>query len=101
MRAVQQANIEVHELSLFVPELRGMASTLTVVALDGGEMVALVRQADAKSVCQALIDAANARGTPDNLTAAVVRMTGPIPARPPPSGLGEKLRRLVLGLRSL
>jgi len=193
MRAVQQANIEVHELSLFVPELRGMASTLTVVALDGGEMVAahvgdsrlylvregaaiqltkdhtvaaerqrlgllserqarthagksiltrslgrelicsidriflplsqddvlilcidglhgvlgdreieaLVRQADAKAVCQALIDAANARGTPDNLTAAVVRMTGPIPARPQPSGLGEKLRRLVLGLRSL
>src|SRR5438132_10534972 len=25
MRAVQQANIEVHELSLVVPELRGMA----------------------------------------------------------------------------
>src|SRR2546429_2320828 len=40
MRAVQQANIEVHELSLFVPELRGMASTLTFVALDRGEMIA-------------------------------------------------------------
>ena len=192
MRAVQQANIEVHELSLFVPELRGMASTLTFVALDRGEMIAahvgdsrlylmregtavqltkdhtvaaerqrlgllserqarthvgksvltrsfgrelictidrislplsqgdvlvlcsdglhgvlgdreieaLVREADAAAACQALIDAANARGTPDNLTAAVVRMIGPIPARPRPSGLGGKLRQLVGALRS-
>ena len=192
MRAVQQANIEVHELSLFVPELRGMASTLTFVALDRGEMIAahvgdsrlylvregtavqltkdhtvaaerqrlgllserqarthagksvltrsfgrelictidrislplsqgdvlvlcsdglhgvlgdreieaLVREADAAAACQALIDAANARGTPDNLTAAVVRMIGPIPARPRPAGLGGKLRQLVGALRS-
>ena len=181
MRAVQQANIEVHELSLFVPELRGMASTLTFVALDRGEMIAahvgdsrlylmregtavqltkdhtvaaerqrlgllseqqarthagksvltrsfgrelictfdrislplsqgdvlvlcsdeaLVREADAAAACQALIDAANARGTPDNLTAAVVRMIGPIPPRPRPSGLGGKLRQLVGALRS-
>jgi protein phosphatase len=191
-RAVQQANIEVHELSLFVPELRGMATTLTAVALERGEMTiahvgdsrlylvregtavqltkdhtvaaerqrigllsaeqarthagksvltrslgrelicaidrismrlsqgevlvlcsdglhgvlgereieALVRHADAPDACRALIDAANALGTPDNLTAAVVRMTGPIPARPKPPALGDKLRQLVDALRS-
>jgi len=40
-RAVQQANIEVHELSLFVPELRSMATTLIAVAIDRGEMTAV------------------------------------------------------------
>ena len=64
------------------------------------EIEALVRETDAAAACQALIDAANARGTPDNLTAAVVRMIGPIPARPRPSGLGGKLRQLVDALRS-
>ena len=191
-RAVQQANIEVHELSLFVPEMHGMSTTLIAVALDRGEMTAvhvgdsrlylvrggtiaqltkdhtvagerqrlgllseeharthagrsvltrslgrelicaidrismplsqddvlvlcsdglhgvlggreieaLVRDADAAAACRALIDAANARGTPDNLTAAVVRMTGPIPPRTRPSGLGEKLWQLLGTLRS-
>jgi serine/threonine protein phosphatase PrpC len=35
---------------------------------------------DPRVVCQRLIDAANALGTPDNLTAAVVRVTSPPPA---------------------
>jgi protein phosphatase len=35
-RAVQQANIAVHDLALVVPELRGMATTLTAVAVEGG-----------------------------------------------------------------
>src|SRR5207248_9989450 len=64
------------------------------------EIEALVREADAAAACRALIDAANARGTPDNLTAAVVRMIGPIPARPRPAGLGGKLPQLVGPLRS-
>jgi len=68
--------------------------------LGDGEIEALVRDADAATACRALIDAANARGTPDNLTAAVVRMTGPIPARTRPSGLGEKLWQLLGTLRS-
>lgn len=34
-RAVQQANIKVYDLATIVPELRGMATTLTAVALDG------------------------------------------------------------------
>jgi PPM family protein phosphatase len=39
-RAVQQANIEIHDLALVVPELRGMATTVTAVAVARGQMVA-------------------------------------------------------------
>jgi protein phosphatase len=179
-RAAQQANIEVHELSLFVPELRGMSTTLTAAVIDRGqlhavhigdsrlyllrggactqltkdhtaaaehvrlgvlgdpasvltrslgrdlicaldhismpllqgdllllcsdglhrvlaesEMERVVRDADAAGACQALIDTANGRGTADNLTAAVVRITGPIPPRPQPAGLAGRLRQFV------
>ncbi|HEY3360054.1 MAG TPA: protein phosphatase 2C domain-containing protein [Polyangia bacterium] len=186
-RAAQQANIEVHDLAMVVPELNGMATTLTAVVLDRGELVAahvgdsrlylvredgitqltkdhtvigervrmgllseergrghphrsvltrclgrelivaidritrpvqqadallvcsdglygvledgemaaLVRQAaDAAGACRALLDAANARGTPDNLTAVVVRVVGPVPERAP-ENLGW--RRLFRG----
>jgi protein phosphatase len=37
-RAVQQANIEIHDRALVVPELRRMATTITAVAVDGGEL---------------------------------------------------------------
>jgi serine/threonine protein phosphatase PrpC len=37
-RAVQQANIAVHDLALAVPEFHGMATTLTAVALAPGEL---------------------------------------------------------------
>jgi protein phosphatase len=164
-RAAQSANIAVHDLALAVPELRGMATTFTAVAVARGELTAvhigdtrlylvrdgnarqltkdhtvaaerhrlgLVRkarlrdhpgrstltkslgreliaavdrvsapvgagdvlivcsdglynvlgddelpplvQASAESGCRALVETANARGTPDNLTAAVVRV---------------------------
>ncbi|MFN8545037.1 MAG: protein phosphatase 2C domain-containing protein [Candidatus Binatia bacterium] len=39
-RAVQEANLELHTKSLAVPELRGMATTLTASALVGGTLVA-------------------------------------------------------------
>ena len=186
-RAVQQANIDVYDLAVVVPELRGMATTLTAVVIDRGalvaahvgdcriylarggrmrqitrdhtvvaekirlgllseerarespdrsvltrsvgrdliaaidriattvlqddrlilcsdglhnvlgplEMEAIVRDKDAASACRALIDAANARGTPDNLTAAVVRMIGATPHHRPGGGLRARLRRLV------
>jgi PPM family protein phosphatase len=35
-RAVQQANIEIHNKAIAVPELRGMATTLTAVVVDKG-----------------------------------------------------------------
>ncbi|MFL5308763.1 MAG: PP2C family protein-serine/threonine phosphatase [Polyangia bacterium] len=40
-RAAQQANIEVYDLATMVPELRGMTTTLTAVAVDGGELAAV------------------------------------------------------------
>jgi protein phosphatase len=185
-RAIQRANIEVYELALAVPELSGMATTLTAVAIDRGELVAahvgdsrlylvrggtiaqltkdhtaaaeqvrlgllserrarhhpgrslltrslgrelivgldrlslgaaqgdvlvlcsdglynvlgdsdievLVRGATAGAACRALVDAANRRGTYDNVTAAVLRVTGSVPAAPRKS-LGARLRQLV------
>jgi protein phosphatase len=185
---VQRANIEVYELSLTVPELRGMATTLTAVTLDRGELsVAHVgdsrlylmregkltqltkdhtvaaeqvrlgvlseararkhpgrsvltrslgrelivsldrislaaRQGDslllcsdglynvlddreiaallseagpAREACKALIDAANARGTYDNVTAAVARMRGAGAEAKEPAGIGARLRHLL------
>lgn len=188
-RAFQQANIEIYDRAVAVPELRGMATTLTAVALERGELTAIhvgdsrlylvrggditqltkdhtvaadkvrfgllsrekarthpdrsvltrsvgrelivsrdrltqrLRQGDvlllcsdglhnvladeemgrivaglgAAEACRALVDAANRRGTPDNLTAAVVRMIGTASAPPPPRGLGSGLRRLLGG----
>jgi protein phosphatase len=40
-RAIQRANIEVHDLALVVPELRGMATTMTAVAVDGAMLHAV------------------------------------------------------------
>ena len=185
-RAVQQANIEVHDRAMVVPELRGMATTLTAVAVDRGLLTAvhvgdsrlyLVRgpaieqltkdhtvagekvrygllskerardhaersvltrslgrelivsrdritqrlvRGDALLLCsdglynvladgelpgimgaqnavaasRALVEAANRRGTGDNLTAAVLRLVGPTPIPPGESRLAARLRRL-------
>ncbi len=191
-RAVQQANIEIYDRAVAVPELRGMATTLTALAVDGGDLTAvhvgdsrlyLVRQGritqltkdhtlaaerarlglmgkekarrhadrsvltrsvgrelivsrdrisaelepgdlllvcsdglynvlgdeelarlatgrDAASACRALVEAANARGTPDNLTAAVARLLGARARAPGPPGLAARLRRLLGGDRT-
>ncbi len=40
-RAVQQANIEVYDRAVAVPELRGMSTTLTAVAVEDGELTAV------------------------------------------------------------
>ena len=192
-RAVQQANIEIYDRAVAVPELRGMATTLVAVAVERGELTAIhvgdsrlylvrageiaqltkdhtvaaekvrfgllskekarespdrsvltrsvgrelivsrdrlsrtVEQGDALVLCsdglynvlrdeeiasvvgaaggaaaaaRALVDAANARGTPDNLTAAVVRVVSGLaprgaPIAAPPAGLGGLVRRLL------
>jgi len=189
-RAVQQANIEIYDRAVAVPELRGMATTLTSVVVDRGaltavhvgdsrlyllrdgditqltkdhtvaaervrmkvlsrekarfhpdrsvltrsvgrelivardrltqrlqqgdvlllcsdglhgvlddpELAELMSGGDAAAACRALVDAANQRGTPDNLTAAVVRVVGPTPGEGEPApGLGERRRRLLGG----
>ena len=189
-RAVQQANIEVYDRSIAVPELHGMATTLLALAVERGgltavhvgdsrlylwregrtlqltkdhtlaaermrmgvlsaekarvhpdksvltrsvgrelivnrdrisqplaagdvlvacsdglynvledqEIGALAAEArNAAAACRALVEAANRRGTGDNLTAGVLRVTGDLSAAaaPPPAGLVGRLRRLV------
>lgn len=188
-RAVQQANIEIYDRAIAVPELRGMCTTLTAVAVDQGELTAvhvgdsrlyllrdgaatqltkdhtvvagrqrmglmgkerarshaekstltrsvgrelivsrdrisqrllegdalvlcsdglhgvledaeMLRIAEGRSAveaCRALVEAANARGTPDNVTAAVLRVVGPTPARGERPGFVDRLRRALGG----
>jgi protein phosphatase len=185
-RAVQQANIEIYDRAVAVPELRGMTTTLTAAVVDGDRltvvhvgdsrlyllrdgqfqaltkdhtvaaekarfgllskervrthpdrsvltrsvgrelivsrdltsrpvqpgdlllacsdglhgvledpaMARLVAGRDAAAACRALIEAANQRGTPDNLSAVVLRVTGPVAPRAAP-GLGSTLKRLA------
>jgi serine/threonine protein phosphatase PrpC len=47
--------------------------------LDDAELLEAVTGKDASKACSDLIDAANAQGTPDNLTAAIVQITGSTP----------------------
>jgi len=187
-RAVQQANIEVYDRAIAVPELHGMATTLTALAVEAGTLTAvhvgdsrlyLVREGravqltkdhtvaaervrlgllsaekvrlhpdrsvltrsvgrelivnrdrlsqalrpgdllvacsdglhgvlseeeiaalslsapDAEAACRALVDRANSRRTADNLTAAVVRMSGPGAEVPQRSGWTSRLHRLL------
>lgn len=185
--AVQRANIAVYDLALVVPELRGMATTLTAAAVDRGQLAAahvgdcrlyllragrirqltrdhnvagervrlglmseerarlhpgrsvltralgrelivaidriamplvqddrlilcsdglynvlddldieeIARKGSAEGACRTLVATANARGTPDNLTVAMVHMTGATPERQAAGGLRARLRRLA------
>jgi protein phosphatase len=190
-RATQQANIEIYDRAVAVPELRGMSTTLTAVVVERGELTAVhvgdsrlyllrgreivqltkdhtvaaekvrmrllsrerarehpdrsvltrsvgrelivsrdrisrrLAQGDAlllcsdglhgvladddlartveglapAAACRALVDAANARGTPDNLSAAVVRVVGPTPDAAGADGLRGTIGRLLGHLR--
>jgi serine/threonine protein phosphatase PrpC len=185
-RAVQQANIEIYDLATVVPELRGMTTTLTAVAVDRGElwaahigdsrlylcrddrlvqltkdhtvagersrlglmsksrarlhpdrsvltrslgrelivpidrlsnrlyrgdallvcsdglynvleddeMTPLLRGHDAGTACRRLVDAANERGTLDNVTAAVLRVVDGPERSTTSAGLGARIRGL-------
>jgi serine/threonine protein phosphatase PrpC len=185
-RAVQRANIAIHDKSLIVPELCRMATTLTAVAVDKGilsavhvgdcrlhlirnsqvrqiskdhtmvadrvrmgmmsaarakdhpergmllrslghelivsidrismpllerdrlilcsdglynvlepdNLEALTRDCDAESGCRKLIEAANQRGTADNLTCAIFRMTAPTGHAPTSGGWRDRLRAI-------
>jgi len=185
-RAIQRANIEIHDKALTVPELRRMATTLTAFAVDKGmlsavhvgdcrmhiirhsqltqiskdhtmvadrvrmgvmtaaraknhpergmllrslgheliasvdrismpllerdrlilcsdglynvletyDLEALTRDCDAETGCRRLIDEANGRGTPDNLTCAVFKMTAPTGHAPSSGGWRDRLRSL-------
>ncbi len=58
------------------------------------ELLDLAQGKTPSAACTDLIDAANSRGTPDNLTAAVVRVTGTV-GEPPPGGLRGLVSRLL------
>lgn len=62
--------------------------------LEDDELRDHAAEPDPKAACEAIIHAANARGTPDNLTVAILRM-GAVEAREPPAGW----RKLVPWLR--
>src|SRR5262249_15407851 len=62
--------------------------------LEVGQMASLLARGDATGACRTLVDTANARGTLDNLSAAVLRVLDG-PERPNGSpGLGDRLRSL-------
>lgn len=61
--------------------------------LDDREMAELCGQLSAKEACNVLIARANERGTPDNLTAAVVRITSSGPSEVETNGIRSAFRR--------
>jgi protein phosphatase len=63
--------------------------------LSDAELLSIAAGLDAATVCRRLIDAANARGTSDNVTAAVVRITGETPEAPRQPGLRGRVLRLL------
>jgi serine/threonine protein phosphatase PrpC len=62
--------------------------------LDDEQIAKLAGGRTAPDACRALIDRANERGAPDNVTAAIARVVGPTPDAPRPSRLAAALRRL-------
>jgi protein phosphatase len=63
--------------------------------LDDDELRGAAAGEDPDAICQAMIRVANERGTPDNLTAAVVQVTGTGPRALGPAGWRAWLARLV------
>ncbi|MBV9948858.1 MAG: serine/threonine-protein phosphatase [Myxococcales bacterium] len=66
--------------------------------LEDHELRTYIGDRAAAEACRALLDAANARRTPDNLTAAVLRITSETP--PPPLGWRERVGRFLGAGRS-
>jgi protein phosphatase len=62
--------------------------------LEQRELEELTRDVDPETACRQLIEMANQRGTADNLTCAVLRMTSPTGLTPTTGGWRDRLRRL-------
>jgi PPM family protein phosphatase len=58
------------------------------------DLEAMTRDCDAETGCRRLIDAANQRGTADNLTCAIFKMTTPTGHAPSSGGWRDRLRGL-------
>lgn len=63
--------------------------------LDDPDLVAAAASPDVAGVCRALVDAANARHAPDNVTVGGLRLLGAPRERPPEPGLWTRLRRTI------
>jgi serine/threonine protein phosphatase PrpC len=63
--------------------------------LEDDELRSAADVEDPDAICRSMIHAANERGAPDNVTAAVVRVTGTAPQALSPSGWRAWLARLV------
>lgn len=59
-----------------------------------GELCALTEAGSAEEACGAILDAANAKGAPDNVTAAVLRMAHDLAPQERPS-LRDRLARMI------
>jgi protein phosphatase len=64
--------------------------------LDDHELCEVVAEKDPAAACSALIEAANARGAPDNLTAAIIQVEG-VPSNDSRPSWRERLTRLLRG----
>ena len=62
--------------------------------LEPDNLEALTRDCDAETGCRKLIEAANQRGTADNLTCAIFKMTAPTGHTPSSGGWRDRLRGL-------
>ena len=62
--------------------------------LEDKELESISRDVDAETACRILIDTANKRGTADNLTCAVFRMTAPTGHTATTGGWRDRLRGL-------
>jgi PPM family protein phosphatase len=62
--------------------------------LEPDSLEAMTRDCDAETGCRKLIEAANQRGTADNLTCAIFKMTAPTGHAPTSGGWRERLRGL-------
>lgn len=60
--------------------------------LDAEDLVEICKGTNAQVICQQLIEEANSRGTGDNLTVAVCRVVGPLPAQEQASDWVARLR---------
>jgi serine/threonine protein phosphatase PrpC len=88
------ASIDRITLPLFERDRLILCSDGLYNVLDAKELESLTRDVDVETACQALIDTANKRGTHDNLTCAIFRMTSHTGHTLSTGGWRERLRRL-------
>jgi serine/threonine protein phosphatase PrpC len=88
------ASIDRITLPLFERDRLVLCSDGLYNVLDAKELESLTRDVGPETACHALIDTANKRGTHDNLTCAVFRMTSHTGHTLSTGGWRERLRRL-------